>query len=46
VVVIGNGSPEFSKAIERCRPEQVVVDLVRIPLNFAQVAAQYDGICW
>jgi GDP-mannose 6-dehydrogenase len=46
VVVIGNGSPEFSKAIERCRPEQVVIDLVRIPLNFGQVAAQYDGICW
>jgi GDP-mannose 6-dehydrogenase len=46
VIVIGNGSPEFSKAVERCRPEQVVVDLVRIPLDFGQVAAQYDGICW
>ena len=46
VIVIGNGAPEFSQAITRCRPDQVVIDLVRIPLDFSQVAAQYDGICW
>jgi GDP-mannose 6-dehydrogenase len=46
VIVIGNGSPEFSSAVQRCRPEQVVVDLVRIPLDFGHVEAQYDGICW
>jgi GDP-mannose 6-dehydrogenase len=46
VVVIGNGSPEFSDAVTRCRPDQIVIDLVRIPLDFSKVAAQYDGICW
>jgi GDP-mannose 6-dehydrogenase len=46
VVVIGNGSTEFSEAVTRCRPHQVVIDLVRIPLDFSQVSAQYDGICW
>jgi GDP-mannose 6-dehydrogenase len=46
VIVIGNGAPEFSETVQRCRPEQVVVDLVRIPLDFGQVEAQYDGICW
>jgi GDP-mannose 6-dehydrogenase len=46
VVVIGNGAPEFSEAVTRCRPDQVVIDLVRIPLDFSQVTAQYDGICW
>jgi GDP-mannose 6-dehydrogenase len=46
VVVIGNGAPEFSDAVQRCRPDQIVIDLVRIPLDFSQVAAQYDGICW
>src|SRR5918996_308583 len=46
VIVIGNGSPEFTEAVQRCRPEQVIVDLVRIPLDFSQVEAQYDGICW
>ena len=46
VVVIGNGAPEFSQAVTRCRPDQIVIDLVRIPLDFSKVAAQYDGICW
>jgi GDP-mannose 6-dehydrogenase len=46
VIVIGNASPEFSEAVTRCRPDQVVVDLVRIPLDFSKVNAQYDGICW
>jgi GDP-mannose 6-dehydrogenase len=46
VIVIGNASPEFSEAVTRCRPDQVIVDLVRIPLDFSRVKAQYDGICW
>jgi GDP-mannose 6-dehydrogenase len=46
VIVVGNASPEFSEAVTRCRPDQIVIDLVRIPLDFSQVAAQYDGICW
>jgi GDP-mannose 6-dehydrogenase len=46
VIVIGNGSPEFSDAVERCRADQIVIDLVRIPLDFSKVRAQYDGICW
>jgi GDP-mannose 6-dehydrogenase len=46
VIVVGNASPEFSAAVTRCRPDQIVVDLVRIPLDFSKVKAQYDGICW
>ena len=46
VVVIGNAAPEFSDALRRCRPGQTVVDLVRIPVDFAALQAQYDGICW
>jgi GDP-mannose 6-dehydrogenase len=46
VIVIGNGAPEFSEAVTRCRPEQVVIDLVRIPLDFSRVQARYEGICW
>jgi GDP-mannose 6-dehydrogenase len=46
VIVIGNASPEFPEAITRCRPDQIVVDLVRLPLDFSRVQAQYDGICW
>jgi GDP-mannose 6-dehydrogenase len=46
VIVIGNGAPEFSEAVSRCRADQVVIDLVRIPLDFSTVSAQYNGICW
>ena len=46
VIVIGNPSAEFSDAVTRCRPDQIVVDLVRVPLDFSKVNAQYDGICW
>ena len=46
VIVVGNGAPEFPEAVMRCRPDQIVIDLVRIPLDFSRVRAQYDGICW
>jgi GDP-mannose 6-dehydrogenase len=46
VVVIGNAAPEFSEAVARCRPDQTIVDLVRIPIDFAALQAHYDGICW
>jgi GDP-mannose 6-dehydrogenase len=46
VIVVGNASPEFSEAITRCRPDQIVIDLVRLPLDFSRVNAQYDGISW
>ena len=38
VIVVGNASPEFSDAIMRCRPDQIVIDLVRIPARFQQAA--------
>ena len=46
VIVIGNASPEFSDAITLCRPDQLVIDLVRIPVDFSRLRAQYDGLSW
>jgi len=46
VVVIGNTAPEFGEAIARCRADQVVIDLVRVPFDAAKVSAEYQGICW
>jgi GDP-mannose 6-dehydrogenase len=46
VVVVGNHSTEFSDAIMLCRPDQIVIDLVRIPVDFGKLRAQYDGISW
>jgi len=46
VVIIGNQSPEFVAALPRCRADQIVIDLVRIPLSGTLLAADYRGICW
>ena len=46
VIVIGNAAPEFVEAVARCRADQTVIDLVRLPLDFSRVRAHYDGICW
>jgi GDP-mannose 6-dehydrogenase len=46
VIVIGNGAPEFSEAMARCRADQTIIDLVRIPIDFTTLQAQYHGICW
>jgi GDP-mannose 6-dehydrogenase len=46
VVVIGNRSPEFAEAIGRCRRDQIVIDLVRLPVYGSLLDADYRGICW
>ncbi len=44
-VVIGNSDPDFRKVPERLRPDQVLVDFVRIA-NRRSEKGKYDGICW
>ena len=46
VIVIGNQAPEFAKALARCRRNQIVIDLVRLPIMGSLLAAEYRGICW
>ena len=46
VVVIGNGSSEFREILPLLRPDQRVVDLVRIFGAKASDGATYEGICW
>jgi len=46
VIIVGNRAPEFVDAIETCRPDQIVIDLVRLPLSPSLVNADYRGICW
>ncbi len=45
VIVVGNRSEEFADALMRVRPEQIVIDLVRLPL-FGSAPANYRGLCW
>jgi GDP-mannose 6-dehydrogenase len=44
VVLIGTPEKEFSSALKRVRPDQIVYDLVRI--QGAEPPANYHGICW
>src|SRR5215213_7517779 len=46
VIVVGNQAPEFADAVKRCRADQIVIDLVRLPLYGYAMEADYRGICW
>jgi GDP-mannose 6-dehydrogenase len=46
VIVVGNAAPEFVDAVARCRADQLVIDLVRLPVDLTAVKARYEGICW
>jgi GDP-mannose 6-dehydrogenase len=46
VIVVGNPSPEFAGAVKTARAGQIVIDLVRLPLDPSQLQATYRGLCW
>jgi GDP-mannose 6-dehydrogenase len=46
VIVVGNQSPEFAEAMSRTRSDQIVIDLVRLPVAGSLLGADYRGICW
>jgi GDP-mannose 6-dehydrogenase len=46
VIVVGTPSPRFAEAVTRCRPDQIVIDLVRLPVYGSLLKADYRGICW
>jgi len=45
VVVIGNGAQEFTQVPSLTRPDQQVIDLVRVKADFG-ASQRYSGICW
>jgi GDP-mannose 6-dehydrogenase len=46
VIVVANQAPDFTQAVMTCRPDQIVIDLVRLPVDGSRVKADYRGICW
>jgi len=44
IIVVGNGDPEFQQIFAMKRPEQVLIDLVRLNGDM-QTVEKYDGIC-
>jgi GDP-mannose 6-dehydrogenase len=45
IIVIGNGAPEFADIGKRLRPDQHVIDLVRVRA-VEDAHDNYEGICW
>jgi GDP-mannose 6-dehydrogenase len=46
VLIIGNNNPEFANILERRRPDQIVIDLVRVLADDGASQPNYFGICW
>jgi len=46
VIVVGNKAPEFVHALQKTRPGQIVIDLVRILDDDKTIPAEYRGLCW
>jgi GDP-mannose 6-dehydrogenase len=46
VIVVGNQSPEFVDALKTTRPDQIVIDLVRLPISGQLLKSDYRGLCW
>jgi GDP-mannose 6-dehydrogenase len=46
VIVVGNGNKEFGEIFNKRRPEQVVIDLVRILSDSGKSQPNYHGVCW
>ena len=46
VIVIGNQAPEFLDAVASATRDQIVIDLVRLPMLGRTLEADYRGICW
>src|SRR5262249_26304838 len=46
VIVVGNQSPEFAVALKKSTADQIIIDLVRLPVPGASFDADYRGLCW
>jgi len=46
VIVVGNQAPEFAEALMKTRKDQIIIDLVRLPIYGSLVPAEYRGLCW
>jgi len=46
VIVIGNADPAFASVVREARPDQIVVDLIRIAEPPEDMGERYRGIAW
>jgi GDP-mannose 6-dehydrogenase len=45
IVLVGN-RPEFHAGIQKMKPGQILIDLVRLPAPPPRRQVKYEGICW
>jgi len=46
VVVISKNTPEIREAVANHGDSKLIIDLIRLPQEAAEVSRNYDGICW
>src|SRR4029077_3495741 len=46
VIVIGNQGAEFIDALSKMRDDQIVIDLVRLPVPAQSLPKGYRGLAW
>jgi hypothetical protein len=46
VIVIGNQGSEFVNAMSKVRDDQIVIDLVRLPVPPQDLPTGYRGLAW
>ena len=46
VILVGNSEPQFDDVLEQLRPDQTVLDLVRVRHSSTTSGAGYEGISW
>ncbi|MDZ7265862.1 MAG: UDP-glucose/GDP-mannose dehydrogenase family protein [candidate division KSB1 bacterium] len=46
LIIIGNGNREYAAVFEKRKPEQVVIDLVRMLPDNGSSQPNYHGVCW
>lgn len=46
VIIIGNGNREYAAVFEKRKPEQIIIDLVRLLPDNGGSQPNYHGVCW
>jgi GDP-mannose 6-dehydrogenase len=46
VIVISKKGSQFAEALSKTKPDQLIIDLVRLSADLKATPANYEGICW
>ena len=46
VILVANKGAGFNEVLSRIRPDQIVLDLIRITNELSMIKGTYEGICW